>query len=150
MINIRSRMLEFFKKMKVRQVIACTFVETLFIIMLGIVVSVVIPEFEVLRVDFIVLVIVVNFFELLSVIKEMFFQNKKISELLYWAKFSVISSISVLYLMILCEFRQLEDFMFYFANLKLTLILTMILILGLDLTIDKIDEIGLEESNMIK
>lgn len=150
MINIRIRMLECLKKMTVKQVIACTFVETLFIIMVGIIVSVVIPEFRVLRVDFIFVVVVVNFFELLSVIKEMFFHNKNISEILYWSKFVVLSLISVFYLMILVEFRQLDELMFYFSNLKFTLILTMILILGLDLTIDKIDEIELQESNMMK
>lgn len=150
MINIRIRMLECLKKMTVKQVIACTFVETLFIIMVGIIVSVVIPEFRVLRVDFIFVVVVVNFFELLSVIKEMFFHNKNISEILYWSKFVVLSLISVFYLIILVEFRQLDELMFYFSNLKFTLILTMILILGLDLTIDKIDEIELQESNMMK
>lgn len=150
MINIRIRMLECLKKMTVKQVIACTFVETLFIIMVGIIVSVVIPEFRVLRVDFIFVVVVVNFFELLSVIKEMFFHNKNISEILYWSKFVVLSLISVFYLMILVEFRQLDELMFYFSNLKFTLILTMILILGLDLTIDKIDEIELQESNTMK
>lgn len=150
MINIRSRMLECLKKMTVKQVIACTFVETLFIIMVGTIVSVVIPEFRVLRVDFIFVVVVVNFFELLSVIKEMFFHNKNISEILYWSKFVVLSLISVFYLMILVEFRQLDELMFYFSNFKFTLILTMLLILGLDLTIDKIDEIELQESNMMK
>lgn len=150
MINIRIRMLECLKKMTVKQVIACTFVETLFIIMVGIIVSVVIPEFRVLRVDFIFVVVVVNFFELLSVIKEMFFHNKNISEILYWSKFVVLSLISVFYLIILVEFRQLDELMFYFSNLKFTLILTMILILGLDLTIDKIDEIELQESNTMK
>ena len=150
MMNIRSRILEFYKKMTVKQVLACTFVETLFIIMIGVILSVVIPEFEILRMDFVFIVVAINFFEMLSVIREMFFEHENISEMLYWTKFSFFSAISILYLMLVLEFRQLGGITVYFANLKVTLVLTMVLILGMDLIIDKIDELQIEESNMSK
>lgn len=150
MMHIRSRILEFYKKMSVRQVLACTFVETLFIIMIGVIVSVVIPQFEILRMDFVFIVVAINFFEMLSVIREMFSENKNISEMLYWTKFSFFSIISILYLMLILEFRQLGGIIVYFANLKVTLVLTMVLILGMDLIIDKIDELQIEESNISK
>lgn len=150
MMNIRSRILEFYKKMSVKQVLACTFVETLFIIMIGVIVSVVIPQFEILRMDFVFIVVAINFFEMLSVIREMFSEHKNISETLYWTKFSFFSAISILYLMLVLEFRQLGGITVYFANLKVTLVLTMVLILGMDLIIDKIDELQIEESNMSK
>lgn len=150
MMHIRSRILEFYKKMSVKQVLACTFVETLFIIMIGVIVSVVIPQFEILRMDFVFIVVAINFFEMLSVIREMFSENKNISEMLYWTKFSFFSIISILYLMLILEFRQLGGIIVYFANLKVTLVLTMVLILGMDLIIDKIDELQIEESNISK
>lgn len=150
MMHIRSRILEFYKKMSVKQVLACTFVETLFIIMIGVIVSVVIPQFEILRMDFVFIVVAINFFEMLSVIREMFSENKNVSEMLYWTKFSFFSIISILYLMLVLEFRQLGGITVYFANLKVTLVLTMVLILGMDLIIDKIDELQIEESNISK
>ena len=150
MMHIRSRILEFYKKMSVKQVLACTFVETLFIIMIGVIVSVVIPQFEILRMDFVFIVVAINFFEMLSVIREMFSENKNVSEMFYWTKFSFFSIISILYLMLVLEFRQLGGITVYFANLKVTLVLTMVLILGMDLIIDKIDQLQIEESNISK
>lgn len=150
MMHIRSRILKFYKKMTVKQVLACTCVETLFAIMIGVIISVVIPQFEVLRLDFIFIIIAINFFEMLSVIREMFSEDKNISEALYWTKFTFFSIISILYLMLLLEFRQLGGITVYFANLKVTLILTMVLILGVDLIIDKNDELQFEKSNISK
>lgn len=145
MASIRSRVLELYKKMTVKQVIACTFVETLFIIMIGVIVSVVIPEFEVLRMDFVFVIIFVNLFEMISVIKEMYYQNDELYEILYWTKFSVFSVISICYLVTLFEFRQLNEILTYFADFKITSILTMLLIIGVDLTVDKINNIQLEK-----
>lgn len=150
MMHIRSRILKFYKKMTVKQVFACTFVETLFAIMIGVIISVVIPQFEVLRLDFIFIIVAINFFEMLSVIREMFSENQNISEILYWIKFSFFSIISIIYLMLLLEFRQLGGLIVYFANFKITLILTMVLILGIDLIIDKNDKLQFEESNISK
>lgn len=145
MASIRSRVLELYKKMTVKQVIACTFVETLFIIMIGVIVSVVIPEFEVLRMDFVFVIIFVNLFEMISVIKEMYYQNDELYEILYWTKFFVFSVISICYLVTLFEFRQLNEILTYFADFKITSILTMLLIIGVDLTVDKINNIQLEK-----
>lgn len=145
MASIRSRVLELYKKMTVKQVIACTLVETLFIIMIGVIVSVVIPEFEVLRMDFVFVIIFVNLFEMISVIKEMYYQNDELYEILYWTKFAVFSVISICYLVTFFEFRQLNEILTYFADFKITSILTMLLIIGVDLTLDKINNIQLEK-----
>lgn len=145
MASIRSRVLEIYKKMTVKQVVACTFVETLFIIMIGVIVSVVIPEFEVLRMDFVFVVIFVNLFEMISVIKEMLYHNEELYEILYWTKFFVFSVISICYFITLFEFRQLKEILTYFADFKITSILTMVLIVGVDLTIDKINGMQLEK-----
>lgn len=145
MASIRSRVLEIYKKMTVKQVVACTFVETLFIIMIGVIVSVVIPEFEVLRMDFVFVVIFVNLFEMISVIKEMFYNNEELYEILYWTKFFLFSVISICYFITLFEFRQLKEILTYFADFKVTSILTMVLIVGVDLTIDKINGMQLEK-----
>ncbi len=145
MASIRSRVLEIYKKMTVKQVVACTFVETLFIIMIGVIVSVVIPEFEVLRMDFVFVVIFVNLFEMISVIKEMFYNNEELYEIFYWTKFFLFSVISICYFITLFEFRQLKEILTYFADFKVTSILTMVLIVGVDLTIDKINGMQLEK-----
>lgn len=145
MASIRSRVLEIYKKMTVKQVVACTFVETLFIIMIGVIVSVVIPEFEVLRMDFVFVVIFVNLFEMISVIKEMLYHNEELYEILYWTKFFLFSVISICYFITLFEFRQLKEILTYFADFKVTSILTMVLIVGVDLTIDKINGMQLEK-----
>lgn len=145
MASIRSRVLEIYKKMTVKQVVACTFVETLFIIMIGVIVSVVIPEFEVLRMDFVFVVIFVNLFEMISVIKEMFYNNEELYEILYWTKFFLFSVISICYFITLFEFRQLKEILTYFADFKVTSILTMVLMVGVDLTIDKINGMQLEK-----
>ncbi len=145
MTSIRSRVLELYKKMTVKQVVACTFVETLFIIMIGVIVSVVIPQFEILRLDFVFVIVFVNLFEMTSVIKEMFYQNEEMYEILYWTKFSIFSLISIFYLLTLFEFRQLKEVLIYFANFKITSILTMLLIIGVDLTINKINGTQLEK-----
>lgn len=145
MASIRSRVLEIYKKMTVKQVVACTFVETLFIIMIGVIVSVVIPEFEVLRMDFVFVVIFVNLFEMISVIKEMFYNNEELYEIFYWTKFFLFSVISICYFITLFEFRQLKEILTYFADFKVTSILTMVLMVGVDLTIDKINGMQLEK-----
>lgn len=150
MTGIRNRMLEFFDKMTLKQVIIYTFLEMIFFISLGFFVSIVIPEFKSIRYDYVLIVVAVDLFETVSIMKARVLQDGRMSEVLHWIKFSIFSTISILYLMIILEFRQIAEIKSYFANLDITLILIMILMLGVDLTIDKLNDMKLEEGKLVK
>lgn len=150
MIGIRNRMLEFFDKMTLKQVIIYTFLEMVFLILLGFFVSIVIPEFKSIRYDYVLIVVAVDLFETASIMKARVLQDGRMAEVLHWAKFSMFSIMSILYLVIILEFRQIEEIKAYFANLDITLILIMVLMLAVDLTIDKLNDMKLEEGKLVK
>lgn len=150
MTGIRNRMLEFFDKMTLKQVIIYTFLEMTSLILLGFFVSIVIPEFKSIRYDYVLIVVAVDLFETASIMKARVLQDGRMAEILHWAKFSMFSTISILYLVIILEFRQIAEIKTYFANLEITLILIMVLMLGIDLTIDKLNDMKIEEGKLVK
>lgn len=146
MIYIRDHLLVFMKSLTLKKIIIYTVLETAAILAMGYFLTLFIPEFKILTVDFICIIIIVDLFEMLSIIKyTLISEESYMDEVLDWIKFLIFTLASFVYILILLGLLPEDIYIGLFFNLKITALLVMVLILGTDLTIDKIHEYSKSE-----
>ncbi|MGB5822853.1 MAG: hypothetical protein WBH44_02175 [Proteocatella sp.] len=151
MIYIRNQFVVFMKRLTLKKIVIYTTLETTTIIAMGYFLTLLIPEFRILTVDFICVIIIINLFEMLSVIKYTIVNEDSYQdEIIHWLKFFVFTSVSFAYILISLGLLPEEIYAELFFNLKTTSLLIMVLLLGLDLTLDKIYEYTQSEVSKIE
>jgi len=151
MIYIREHLQIFMKSLTLKKIIIYTVLETAAIIAIGYFVTLFIPEFKTLTVDFICIIVIVDLFEMLSIIKHTLISEESYMDgVLHWVKFLVFTLASFVYILISLGLLPEDMYISLFFNLKITALLVMVLMLGTDLTIDKIHEYSKSEMTKIE
>ncbi len=151
MIYIKDQLLGFMRKLTLKKIVVYTMLETVIIIAIGSFLALVIPEFRILTADFIYVVVIVELFEMLSIINcTTVNEDSFADETLHWLRFLIFTLVSFVYIFICLGLLPEKIYTNLFLNLKITSLLTMVLILGMDLTIDKIYEFAKSDPKEIE
>lgn len=133
------------RKLSVRQIIIFTLVETIFHITAGLIISIVNTDMRAYIPDYIFVIITAELFEMISAVKKAITdKNGTIHEILFWIKFTMFALISYIYLMIILQIPFAGFDASIFSNLKLTSLIAMILMTGLDSALDYLYEEDVE------
>lgn len=133
------------RKLSIRQIIILTLVETIFLITAGLIMSFVNSDIRVYIPDYMFVIITAEVFEMISAVKKAIAdKNGIIHKILFWSKLTMFALISYIYLMIILQIPFIDFEASVFSNLKLTSLITMILMAGLDSALDCIYEDDME------
>ena len=132
------------RKLSVRKNIIFTIVEAIFLTA-GLIISIVNTDMRAYIPDYIFVIITAELFEMISAVKKTITdKNGTIHEILFWIKFTMFALISYIYLMIILQIPFADFDASIFSNLKLTSLIAMILMTGLDSALDYLYEEDVE------
>ncbi|WP_028829503.1 hypothetical protein [Proteocatella sphenisci] len=127
------------KKLSIRQIVMYALMETILLLLFGIILSVININIKIYIPDYIFIIVTVEIFEMISAIKKTITVKKELFlEILFWLKFTIFSVISYIYILIILQMPLFDTQLFLFNNLKFTTLITMVLMAGLDSLLDLI------------